>query len=178
MSPRPTTVVPDDWTRRQFVRGIGFGMLGVALPEVMGSVAWANPTTTQPVARPGRAKRCIMIFLFGGPSQIDTWDMKPQAAAEYRGEFQPITTSVPGVTCCEHLPRTARLAQHLAVIRSVTMTGHSIGDHHADTYYVLTGHRPDRSLFVEGIIDQRLVFTDREGRTQSLLDEGQPLPLF
>jgi hypothetical protein len=92
-----------------------------------------------------------MIFLFGGPSQIDTWDMKPDAPAEYRGEFQVIPTAVPGITCCEHLPRTARLAQHLAVIRSLTMTGRSIGDHHADTYYVLTGHQPDRSFFVEGI---------------------------
>lgn len=140
-----------DWTRRQFVRGLGFGMLGVALPELMQGLAQAgSPTSVSTASRP-KAKRCIMIFLFGGPSQSDTWDMKPDAEAEYRGEFKPIATAVPGISCCEHLPRTAKLAKHLAVIRSLTMTGYGIGDHHADTYYVLTGHRPDRSFFVEGI---------------------------
>ena len=139
------------WSRREFVRGIGFGMLGMGLPELMRGRVLANPLTAKLAARPGKAKHCIMIFLFGGPSQIDTWDMKPAAAAEYRGEFQPIATAVPGVSCCEHLPRTARLAKHLAIVRSLTMTGRSVGDHHADTYYVLTGHQPDRSFFVEGI---------------------------
>ena len=147
----PSSEQSADWTRRQFVRGIGFGMLGVSLPELLRHASAAEPVVKPVVSGWGRAKRCIMIFLFGGPSQIDTWDMKPNAAAEYRGEFQPIATAVPGITCCEHLPRTARLAHHLAVIRSVTMTGLSIGDHHADTYYVLTGHPPDRSFFVEGI---------------------------
>lgn len=147
--PAPASL--NDWTRRQFVHGIGCGMLGVTLPEILRRTAQAD--IVQPVSVPQRSriKRCIMIFLFGGPSQIDTWDMKPEAAVEYRGEFRPISTSAPGVICCEHLPRTARLAQHLAVIRSLTMTGRSIGDHHADTYYTLTGHRPDRSFFVEGI---------------------------
>ena len=147
----PSPVPAADWTRRQFVRGVGFGMLGVSLPQLLRNANAANATVQPHVGGWGRAKRCIMIFLFGGPSQIDTWDMKPNAPSEYRGEFQSIATSVPGITCCEHLPRTARLAQHLAVVRSVTMTGLSIGDHHADTYYMLTGHAPDRSFFVEGI---------------------------
>jgi hypothetical protein len=149
--PNPNHVCACDWTRRQFVRGVGFGMLGVSLPQVLRgqSVTAGAPRL---VARPRtRAKRCIMIFLFGGPSQIDTWDMKPDAPSEYRGEFQPIGTSTPGIHCCEHLPRTARHAHHLAIVRSLTMTGRSIGDHHADTYYILTGHRPDRSFFTEGI---------------------------
>lgn len=143
----PLSDLSTNWSRREFVRGIGLGMLGVGLPELMLGRAAAEPLA----ARSGKAKHCIMIFLFGGPSQIDTWDMKPGVAAEYRGEFQPISTAVPGVTCCEHLPRTARLAKHLAIVRSLTMTGRSIGDHHADTYYVLTGHQPDRSFSVEGI---------------------------
>jgi hypothetical protein len=143
--------LPDDWSRRQFVRGLGFGMFGVGLPEVMKGLARAgSPARPLAAGRPP-VKRCIMIFLFGGPSHIDTWDMKPAAEAEYRGEFRPIATAVPGITCCEHLPRTAKLTDHLAVIRSLTMTGYAIGDHHADTYYALTGHRPDRSFFVEGI---------------------------
>ncbi len=140
--------MPDDrdWTRRQFVRGLGLGMLGLTLPDVLRRQAVAAS-----LPRGGKATRAIMIFLFGGPSQIDTWDMKPAAPREYRGEFQPIATGVPGIFCCEHLPRTARLARHLAVVRSLTMTDRSIGDHHADTYYVLTGRRPDRSFFTEGI---------------------------
>lgn len=132
-----------DWTRRQFVRGVGFGVLGCGLPDLLARSALAAPAA--------RAKRCLMIFLFGGPAQSDTWDMKPEAPAEFRGEFRPIDTAAPGVQWCEHLPKTAKLAQHVAVVRSVTMTEKSIGDHHADTYYVLTGHRPDRSFFVEGI---------------------------
>jgi hypothetical protein len=135
------------WTRRQFVRGLGFGALGLGLPEVL------RAGTTRRGPRTGKARACILIWLFGGPSHIDTWDMKPDAPAEYRGEFRPIATTVPGIRLCEHLPRTARAARHLALVRSVTMTGRVIGDgdHHADTYYMLTGRRPDRSFFVQGI---------------------------
>ncbi len=135
------------WTRRQFVRGLGFGALGLGLSHLLSEPGRA----ALPQRR--RAKSCILIFLFGGPSHIDTWDMKPGAPAEFRGAFQPIRTTVPGIHVCEHLPRSARLAHHLAIVRSLTMTGRVIGDgdHHADTYYVLTGRRPDRSFFVEGI---------------------------
>ncbi len=135
-------------SRRDFVRGLGVGVLGAGLPQVVAASDLAAAG-----GLPGRAKACIMIFLFGGPSQIDTWDMKPAAPVECRGEFQPIATSVPGIELCEHLPLTARQMQHVAVVRSVTMQGLVIGngDHHADTYYSLTGHRPDRSFFIEGI---------------------------
>ncbi|MBM3981283.1 MAG: DUF1501 domain-containing protein [Planctomycetes bacterium] len=132
-----------DWCRRQVLRGLGFGALGVGLPQVLAA----------PVTAPRRAKACVMLWLFGGPSQIDTFDLKPDAPDEFRGEFKPIATAAPGIRICEHLPKTARLAKHLVLVRSVTMSGRVIGngDHHADTYYVLTGHRPDRSFFVEGI---------------------------
>jgi hypothetical protein len=134
--------------RRQFVRGLGLSMFGLSLPEVLRRQALARASGAVSM---GRAKRCIMIFLFGGPSQIDTWDMKPQAAVEYRGEFAPIDTAVPGLQCCEHLPRTARLTEHLCVVRSLSMTGRGIGDHHADTYYILTGRKPDGTFFTQGI---------------------------
>jgi hypothetical protein len=128
------------------LRGLGFGALGVGLPQILAAPTQATKGTK-------RAKACIMLWLFGGPSQIDTFDLKPDAPAEFRGEFKPIDTAAPGVRICEHLPRTARLAKHTALVRSVTMTGRVIGngDHHADTYYMLTGHRPDRTFFVEGI---------------------------
>lgn len=134
-----------NWTRRQFVRGLGFGMLGLSLPDVM---------RIQAVARPaGKAKSCIMIFLFGGPSHVDTWDMKPNASAEFRGEFKPIHTSAPGIQLCEHLPRTAQAAHRLAIVRSMTTSwrDQSNGEHHGDAYYMLTGRRPDQTFFAQGI---------------------------
>jgi len=123
--------------------GLGFAGLGVNLPHVLAAKSES----------PKRAKACIMLWLFGGPSQIDTWDLKPDAAEEFRGESKPIATAVPGIRISEHLPRTAKLAKHLAIVRSVTMSGRVVGngDHHADTYYMLTGHQPDRSFFVESI---------------------------
>src|SRR5262245_3753487 len=130
------------WTRRRFVTHIGQGMLGVSFAAAVRAQSGARPAT-QP------AKSCILIFLSGGPSQIDTWDMKPDAPVEYRGEFRPIQTSVPGISLCEHLPKMARLAHRVALVRSLTMTGRGVngdGDHNSDVYYALTGHRPDQSF--------------------------------
>src|SRR5437763_691749 len=75
-------------------------------------------------ANPGRriAKSTILIWLSGGASHIDTWDMKPTAVAEYRGPFRPIATRTPGMVLCEHLPHLAQQTHHLAIVRSV-------GDH-------------------------------------------------
>jgi hypothetical protein len=92
------------------------------------------------------ARSTIMIWLSGGASHIDTWDMKPSAPAEYRGSFKPASTSVPGIALCEHLPHLARQAHHLAIVRSVGDQGRGTGDHHAGYYYNLTGHAPDRTF--------------------------------
>lgn len=99
-----------------------------------------------PSGRPrGKAKSTILFFLCGGASHIDTWDMKPEAPAEYRGAFQPIATSAPGVRLCEHLPLLARQAHHLAVVNSVRASVNT-NDHHAGYYYNLTGHAADLSF--------------------------------
>lgn len=90
----------------------------------------------------GKAKSVILFFLCGGASHIDTWDLKPQAPAEYRGPFKPVSTSAPGLQISEHLPQLAKQAHHLAVIRSVCGTVNT-NDHHAGYYYNLTGHVPD-----------------------------------
>lgn len=97
---------------------------------------------------PGRkvARSTIMIWLSGGASHIDTWDMKPDAPAEYRGTFKPMPTSAPGIQLCEHLPHLARQAHHLAIVRSLGDHGRGTGDHHAGYYYNLTGHAPDRTF--------------------------------
>ncbi|MCY2966348.1 MAG: DUF1501 domain-containing protein, partial [Planctomycetota bacterium] len=97
----------------------------------------------------GRAKSTILFFLSGGASHIDMWDLKPHAPAEYRGPFQPIATTAPGVVLCEHLPLLARQAHHLALINSVRGSV-STNDHHAGYYYNLTGHAPDPTFLSLG----------------------------
>jgi hypothetical protein len=105
-------------------------------------VAAAQPTSK----RRNIAKSTIMIWLSGGASHIDTWDMKPNAPIEYRGIFKPVATSAPGIQLCEHLPHTAKQAHHLAIVRSLGDHGRGTGDHHAGYYYNLTGHAPDRTF--------------------------------
>lgn len=90
-------------------------------------------------SRLGRAKSCIVLFQQGGPSHHDTFDVKPDAPAEVRGEFRPIATSVTGYRVCEHLPRTARQAHRFAVVRSVH---HDDPKHNNAGYQTLTGTKP------------------------------------
>jgi hypothetical protein len=100
--------------------------------------AWARPTI--PGANGfGRAKSVIVMFCWGGMSHIDTFDMKPLAGSEIRGEFQPASTSVPGIHITEHLPMIARHIEHLAIVRSVH---HQSADHRKAAYWNLTGHMP------------------------------------
>src|SRR5688572_10270515 len=68
----------------------------------------------------GRAKRYLLLFLTGGPPQHDTWDMKPNAPAEIRGELKPISTNVSGTQICELFPRLAKIADQYCIVRSVT----------------------------------------------------------
>ena len=103
--------------RREFLRAGSLGLLGLTLPQL----ARAQP------AAPPRAKACILLFMWGGPAQQDTWDLKPDAPADYRGEFRPIPTNVPGIHICEHLPLLARRTDKLALVRS--MTGRDGRDH-------------------------------------------------
>ena len=81
--------------------------------------ASAADGSRQPVAAKGKAKSCVFIFLFGGPSHIDLWDMKPSAPEEIRGEFQPVSTSVPGLQMCEHLPLLGQQMHRFCLLRSM-----------------------------------------------------------
>ena len=83
-----------------------------------------------------RQNACVFLFLFGGPSQIDLWDMKPQAPVEIRGQFRPAATCVPGIHVCEHLPRLARVMDRLCLIRSMT---HRMNVHGPAISEVMTG---------------------------------------
>jgi hypothetical protein len=127
-------------TRRAFLVAGGMSYFGIDLAS---RAAAASPT---PDARRTVAKSTVMIWLSGGASHIDTWDMKPDAPEEYRGAFNPIPTSAPGIQLCEHLPHLARQAHHLAVVRSLGDHRRGTGDHHAGYYYGLTGHAPDRTF--------------------------------
>jgi len=83
-----------------------------------------------------RQNACVFLFLFGGPSQIDLWDMKPHAPVEIRGQFRPVATRVPGIRICEHLPRLARVMDRLCLIRSMT---HRMNVHGPAISEVMTG---------------------------------------
>ncbi len=90
-------------------------------------------------AKPNSENSLIILFLAGGLSTIDTWDMKPDAPKEFRGTFDPIATSVPGVQLCEHLPRLAKQMDKFAVVRSF---GHRNSGHGPADHYILTGYHP------------------------------------
>jgi hypothetical protein len=103
-------------SRRELLRVGGLSLLGLSsldLARLRAEAAAQNAGATKQI------NSCIFLFLFGGPSHIDLWDMKPEAPAEVRGEFQPIGTNVPGIHVCEHLPRLARLMDKLCLLRSM-----------------------------------------------------------
>ena len=131
-----------DRDRRAFLIAGGAGFCGVNLARAAEN---ASPKDTPRLGKQP-AKSCIMIWLSGGVSHIDTTDMKPDAPLEYRGEFNPVATSAPGLELCEHLPFTAKQAHHIAVVRSLGDFGRGTGDHHHGYYYNLTGHAGDPSF--------------------------------
>ncbi len=88
-----------------------------------------------------RAKSVMFLYLFGGPSQLETFDMKPDAAAKIRGPFHPIASHTPGLRMCEHLPQTAQRSDQFCVVRTMT---HSHNDHNA-CHYIQTGHKWTRT---------------------------------
>ena len=117
-------------TRRRFVQ-VGYsGLLGMGLPGLLAGRGATAGTT-------GRAKSVIVILLSGGLGQHDSFDMKPEAPDGMRGEFKPISTAVPGIGMCEHLPGLAARADRLAVVRSMS---HREGNHLVAVHHVLTGH--------------------------------------
>ena len=142
MKPRPNPSCVS-LSRRSFLVASAHGLAGLSATPLRGQ----SPTATADVRRPARST--ILFFLSGGASHIDMWDMKPDAPAEYRGPFQPIATSAPGVRLCEHLPLLARCAHHLALVNSVGAKV-STNDHHAGYYHNLTGHEPDPTFLSLG----------------------------
>ncbi len=126
-----------EFTRREALKRTGAGAAGVALSGLLSrpSGAFSDASTF------GRAKRCIVLFMAGGPPQHETWDPKPEAPEEIRGAYQPIASSLPGLMVGELMPRTAQLAHHLCVLRGVSTRDNA---HSSSGYYMLTGqpHSP------------------------------------
>ncbi len=122
--------------RRSVLQAGSLGMLGLGLPQLWNNAAQAAEGGIDGF---GRAKRCIFLFMWGGPSQLDTFDMKPHAPDEVRGPFQPIATPVPGLQVCEHFHRLASKMDRVAVVRSLT---HDDPAHLSSVHTVLTGHLP------------------------------------
>ncbi len=124
-------------TRREWLRVGGLSSVGLMLPDLLR----AEQTARDRRGSFGRAKSCIFCFMFGGPAHQDIWDLKPDAPAEIRGPFHPISTSVPGTQFGEHIPRTAQRADRFALIRSVT---HPDSTHTVAMHYMQTGVRHRR----------------------------------
>jgi hypothetical protein len=139
----------DGVARREFVRvgalsAIGLGLSQMALPRSgVAAPLVAEPQVTAAKAPAATAKRCILIWLDGGPSHLETFDLKPDAPAEVRGPLLPISTSVPGIAICESLPKLAERMDRAAIVRSVTSP---LGEHNLGTNYLLTGYPPTPAL--------------------------------
>jgi Protein of unknown function (DUF1501) len=135
---------PAPLSRRGFLGTAGLAGLGLGMPTAL--AATKKPATA-------RIRSCILLFYYGGPSHLDTFDPKPDAPAEVRGEYRSIATAVPGVRLCEHLPRTARIMDRVAVVRSLH---HPMRNHNSAAAEALTGRTPAGG-------DQELLTDDPRG---------------
>ena len=111
----------DGLTRRDFLHAGSLSVLGLGLPAMQALAASGS-------VAPDRDVNCILLFLVGGPSQLDTWDMKPDAPEEIRGPFRPIATKVPGVQVSEIFPRLATMMDKVSLVRSVYHTAAAVHD--------------------------------------------------
>lgn len=125
----------DSMVRRDFLQIGGLSAWGLGLSHLCAASAFG--------ATAARAKSCILIWLDGGPSHLDSFDPKPDAPQEVRGPFNSIATSVPGIRLSELMPRTAAMMHHSVIIRSMTSP---LGEHNFGTHYLLTGYKPTPAL--------------------------------
>lgn len=126
----------DGATRRNFLKAGFLGFAGLSLADLLRARAEQGESSAPDTS-------CILIWKGGGPSHLDTWDMKPNAPAEYRGEFKPIATNVNGIQIGEHLPLSARQMDKFSILRSVT---HGDAGHESASHYLLTGYRPTNDI--------------------------------
>jgi hypothetical protein len=134
------------FSRRTALQAGTIGLLGLGLNHVQALRAASVPEGARPAG--GKAEACLYIFLSGGLSQLDSFDLKPDAPADVRGEFRPIATATPGVSICEHLPLLAQRSRHWALVRSLT---HPSNEHTVGHFFMLTG----RSVVSPGFVGDR-----------------------
>lgn len=120
----------DGINRRAFLRAGSLSVLGLSLPELLAAKARQTGARTEDLS-------CILLWCDGGISTVDTFDMKPEAPLEYRGEFQPISTSVSGLTVCDHLPKVAQQMHRIGQLRTIV---HGGTQHAEACHWMLTGH--------------------------------------
>ncbi|HEV3345177.1 MAG TPA: DUF1501 domain-containing protein, partial [Pirellulales bacterium] len=157
--------------RRGFLRIGAAGLFGLGLPQLLELESRAR--AAHPDRRPAspRADSVILIWLTGGPSTIDMWDMKPDAPDDIRGDFKPIDTRAEGIRICEHLPKVARVMDRCTVVRSLA---HTIPEHGLATTFMTTGNRPTPVLAYPslGSLVARLSSPDRG--TPAYVTLGEP----
>jgi hypothetical protein len=130
----------DGVRRRDFLKAGVLGGLGLSLADYL-------RLSAQGAVRQAKASSAIFVNLAGGPSHMDTFDLKPDAPAEYRGEFNPIDTNVAGIQISEHLPKLAAMADKYCILRGVS---HTLAAHNLGTKYMNTGNRPLPSIEYPG----------------------------
>src|SRR4026209_730163 len=137
----------DGFSRREFLRVGGAGIMGISLADILRLQAAASTAPDAAKAKHGwgQAKSVILVFLQGGPSHIDIWDPKPDAPSNIRGEFKPIKTSIPGTWIGEHMPMMAQHLDKATLIRSMSYTPNGLFNHTAAIYQMLTGYAPDQA---------------------------------
>lgn len=127
--------------RRDFMRlGAGAGLMGLSLPQLLKLEAAA---ASKAATSSRQADSVIMVWLAGGPATIDMWDLKPDAPEGIRGEFKPANTSVSGIQISEHMPKMAKVADKISIVRSIA---HSIPSHAPATLFMTTGNKPTPAL--------------------------------
>lgn len=127
--------------RRGVIQAGGLTALGLGLSDLL-QIQAAQAATGKPLQ--AQADSVLLLWLAGGPSHQDLWDMKPDAAAELRGEFKPIKTNVSGIEVSELLPRVAKHADKYAMLRGIN---HNRGEHEGAHIWTLTGYKPTRPFF-------------------------------
>ena len=132
MEPQSMTSPQHTVTRRDAIQAGALGLTSLSMSHVD-----AQPSLAAESKKTSAPKAVIYLFLSGGPSQHDTFDMKPDGPAEYKGEFNPIATSTPGIHICEHLPMLARRSNLWSLVRSLS---HKESGHGKGTYVMLTGN--------------------------------------
>src|SRR5258707_524492 len=130
----------DGVTRRDFLKVGVLGGMGLSLAKYLSMAAAGE-------VQGGKAQSAIFIYLGGGPSHMDSFDLKPDAPEQARANFKPLATNVTGVQICEHLPKLARCADKFAIVRGVS---HSLAAHGPGSQYMNTGNFPNPALDYPG----------------------------